>query len=256
MPLNKVKPGSNMYQGWITHTHNHLAGACPHSCTYCSTQDMARRFPVMAERYIGPSRLIEKELLVDYGKRWRPDKDSPWRTEKTIFVENCGDLFAEGINASWIISILQHCREYPENTYVFQTKNPRRIENPEMLFKFIQIFPPRFMIGTTAETNWFDSNISYIAPHINQRLDALAALGIPSKNKFITIEPIMEFSIKYFLPMLLKANVPTIYIGADSKGHGLPEPTGPEIGELIKGLRDAGKKVILKSNLKRLYDGN
>lgn len=238
MPLNKVKPGSNMYQGWITHTHNHLGGACPHACSYCSTQDMARRFPVMKARYSGPPSLIDKELDVDYG------------TGKTIFVENCSDLFAEGIPMFGIANILRHCLLYPQNQYVFQTKNPGRVND------FLKLFPPRFMIGTTAETNrgyregfaqWSQ------APPVYDRLSALRDIFIPAKNKFITVEPIIQFKLYFFLEFLLMPNVGAIYIGADSKSHGLPEPTGPEIGALIKGLRGAGKTVILKSNLKRLY---
>jgi len=86
---------------WVDFTHNHLAGKCPHRCKYCSTQDLALRFPVMHDRYTGPPRIIEKELSVNYG------------TGKTIFVENCSDLFADGIPEYMIISVLNHLLEFP-----------------------------------------------------------------------------------------------------------------------------------------------
>ena len=237
MGLNKVEPGSNMYD-WITHTHNHLAGACPHACNYCSTKDLARRFSVMRERYSGPVRLIEKELAVNYG------------SGKTIFLENCGDLFAEGIPGFWIIDILEHVNKYPTNTYVFQTKNPFR------LWMYFYLFPPNFLIGTTAESNFAEPSRSQ-APPAHERLRAMKLLSshlhCPTERKFVTIEPVLWFSVQDFLPMLLDANVGAYHIGADSKKHGLPEPTGMEIAALVEGLREAGKKVVLKSNLKRLY---
>ena len=240
MPLNKVGPG-NMYQDFITHTHSHLAGECPHKCSYCYVQDMARRFPSMSERYSGPPRLIEKEFEVKYG------------TGKTIFVENCSDLFADLIPGHWIGAILSHCRHSPDNTYVFQTKNPGRIET------YLFLFPPHFMIGTTAESNLDQPDINdpdqTQAPPVFERLKAMFLLHCPPESKFVTIEPIQKFFLEDFLPMLLDAEVGTYYIGADSKNHGLPEPSGGEIWALICALRGSGKKVVLKSNLKRLYAG-
>ena len=222
---------------WVDFTHNHLAGQCPHLCQYCSTQDLARRFPAMAERYSGPPRLIKKELVVNYG------------TGKTIFIENCSDLFAEGIAGNWICDILEHCRDYSDNTYVFQTKNPGAINNFSKIF-----FPPRLMIGTTAESNRPYLGMSK-APPPSERLRTFMDIGIKQKYKFITIEPILRFDLVDFCQLLTWADAGTIYIGADSKNHGLPEPTSGEIGDLIKALQDAGKTVVLKSNLKRLYKG-
>ena len=245
--MNKVKPGSNMYQ-WVTHTHNHLAGACPHACTYCSTQDLARRFPAMAERYSGEPRLLSMEFGVDYNKRWRPTPDSEWRTEKTIFMENCSDLFADSIDGFWIIDILKHAAQYPGNTYVFQTKNPGRVNT------WIPSFPPHFLIGTTAESNRHYQSMS-ISPTPMERMKAMRFLAIPEDQKFLTIEPVLRFNVGQFVAEIIQSYVGTIYIGADSKNHGLPEPTGEEIGELVRALREAGKTVVLKSNLSRLYKG-
>lgn len=75
---------------WVTHTHSHLAGECPHRCSYCYVQAMAKRSPALKERFSGPLRLIEKELDVNYG------------TGKTIFVEHMNDLFAEKVPQEFI----------------------------------------------------------------------------------------------------------------------------------------------------------
>ena len=251
MPLNKVNQGSNMYQDFVDFTHSHLAGECPHKCQYCYVQDLARRFPAMKERYSGPVRLSSLEFGVDYNKRWRPTPNSEWRTGKTIFIENCSDLFAEGIPSQWIDMILTHCRDYPNNTYIFQTKNPGRVN------KFLNkgpYFPPRFMIGTTAESNRHYQSMS-ISPTPMERMKAMRFLAIPEDKKFLTIEPVLRFNVGQFVAEIIQSYVGTIYIGADSKNHGLPEPTGEEIGELVRALREAGKTVVLKSNLSRLYKG-
>lgn len=39
MALTKSK--GNMYP-WVTHTHTHLRGECPHGCRYCYVQAMER----------------------------------------------------------------------------------------------------------------------------------------------------------------------------------------------------------------------
>ena len=91
MPLNKVKAGSNMYQGWITHCHSHLGGACPFHCSYCYVASgRTKNHP----RYNGPIRLIERELAIIYG------------SDKTIFIEHCSDLFAEAIPLEFIERIM------------------------------------------------------------------------------------------------------------------------------------------------------
>lgn len=43
-----------------------------------------------------------------------------------------------------------------------------------------------------------------------------------------------------------------VNIGADSKGHGLPEPSGDKIIKLIDNLKSQDIDVRIKSNLKRL----
>ena len=69
MPLNKSK--GNMYK-FVSHTHSHLGGECPHKCIYCYVDSFRHRVP----KYQGELRLIEKELEVNYGKG------------KAIFIEH------------------------------------------------------------------------------------------------------------------------------------------------------------------------
>lgn len=120
MPLKKSS--GNMYP-WVTHMHTHLGGECPHRCGYCYVQTNPHG---VHPRYKGPVRLIEDELNVDYSRKWWDKKAGVWKTEKIIFIEHMGDLFAEGTPPNFTEAIVNHCRKYPENEYVFQTKNPER----------------------------------------------------------------------------------------------------------------------------------
>ena len=96
----------------ITHTWNPVSGACEHGCIYCTTEGNTK--PVIQEKYSGEPALVEHELKTNLGKG------------NFIFVENMSDLFAKSVIAGHIIRVLNHCNKYPDNKYLFQTKNPGR----------------------------------------------------------------------------------------------------------------------------------
>lgn len=224
MPLTKSK--GNMYQ-WVTHTHAHLGGECSHKCTYCYVNSFRQRVP----KYQGKLRLIQNELYVNYGEG------------KTIFIENCNDVFAEDVPLADIKQIIKHCCKYDNNTYVFQTKNPHRLH---LLSGWDM--PSSFMVGVTIETNRNIQGISN-APTPNARY--LAMLELKCKT-FITIEPILEFDLDVFASWIKQINPEFVNIGADSKGHGLQEPTMEKVQQLIDRLNEYGIEIREKSNLERL----
>ena len=222
MGINKSK--GNMYP-WVSHTHSHLGGECPHKCTYCYVDSFRPRVP----KYQGELRLIEKELEVNYGKG------------KTIFIEHCNDLFAEDVPTKWIQQIIDHCHEFPDNMYVFQTKNPDRYRH--------YCFPEKYILGVTIETNREIRTIGN-APQPPIRLaDMLEQL---MKTKFITIEPILDFDVDMLVFWIESINPDFVNIGADSKRHGLEEPTMEKVQQLIDKLNDYGIEIREKSNLERL----
>lgn len=229
-PLKKSE--GNMYE-WTTHTHSHLAGVCPHKCSYCYVQAMERRFG--SGRYAGPLRLVGEELPVNYGK------------DRTIFIEHMNDLCAEAVPDGWIKAILAHTREYPDNCYVFQSKNPWRLAG------FLEELPPQWMLGTTIETT---QRLCNEAPDPELRAAAMARFRVwlPDATLFVTIEPIQEFDPAVLL-MWLEAIQPTfVTIGADSKGHGLQEPSAQQILDLIAGIQALKIEIRKKTNLARLVD--
>lgn len=192
--------------------------------------------------YQGPIRLVEKELKVNYG------------SGRTIFIDHMIDLFADGIPNENIEKVLAHCRQYPENTYVFQTRDGLRAYHYylEMDDDCNSLFPPKFIIGTTIETNREELLKQYSkAPDTYWRRSGMSWLDAPEKT-FITIEPIMDFDLEPFVKMLSHTQKDFINIGADSKNQHLPEPSKEKTLELIDSLRGCGFDVRLKENLNRI----
>ncbi|KKM75536.1 hypothetical protein LCGC14_1389300 [marine sediment metagenome] len=217
----------NMYD-WVTHMHSHLGGECPHKCSYCYVQ--RNRFGV-SPRFQGNIRLLEHELKVDYGKG------------KTIFIEHMNDMFAQGISQEWIVKIFHHCKIYPNNNYVFQTKNPDRASN------YMNLFPKSFMIGTTIESNRPYPKLSD-APAPENRLRGICMF----KKTFITIEPILDFDVDVLVNWLTNIKPDFVNIGADSKQCNLPEPSKEKIWALIAALQYRKITIKKKVNLGRMLN--
>lgn len=227
MGMRKSK--GNMYS-WATHTHSHLGGECPHQCSYCYVENPRFGRP---EKYKGELRLIEKEFDVNYG------------SGKTIFIENCNDMFADEVPESFILQIFQHCIEWPSNTYVFQTKNPGRY------FRYLLEIPRGSILGCTIETNREIFDVSK-APAPEERAQAMCALKQQGFHVFITVEPILDFDVMELVEMIEAINPDFLNIGADSKGHGLNEPSADKIKSLVESLDNIGININRKSNLERL----
>lgn len=212
------KQSGNMY-GFVTHTWNTIKGRCPHNCSYCYCKKWGEQKPI---------RFDEKELKTDLGK------------DNFIFVGSSCDLFADVMELIWIGKTLIHCLDYKDNTYLFQTKNPKEFK------RFI--FPPKTILCTTIESNRdLDKNN---APLIRDRVDAFSKLQFD--KKMLTIEPIMDFDLKEFADIIVSINPIQVNIGADSGRNNLKEPTPEKIKSLIEVLTSAEIKVFLKDNLKRL----
>lgn len=225
------KSAGNMYP-WVTHTKSYLRGACPHRCTYCYVQAMARRFPNMRARYSGQLGLDIDELVEPLGQG------------QTIFIEHMNDLFAKNVPSAWIRKVLNACCSY-DNTYVFQTKNPERYG------EFRDEFPKKCIIGTTIESNRYYPEIMGDAPSPVARYRAMlrANLGM---GMFVTIEPILDFDHDKLPSWLVCMSPDFVNIGADSKGTGLPEPSPEQVMLLLSDLDRAGIRIERKTNLERL----
>ena len=227
-----------MYE-FVTHTWNPVAGSCPHVCGYCYVSGLKKN-PILDDKYSGPPQLVEKELCYPHGEG------------KTIFVCNMTDLFAEAVPIDIIRRVMVHTKLFPENTYLFQSKNPARFHD------LIKYWPKNPIFCTTIESNW--SYPDTTAPSVRQRAIAMSSirhLGImfPSIKFFLTIEPIMDFDLNKFASIIAAIKPDMVSIGADSQHCGLQEPSKKKIEGLILRITPM-TKVYQKPNLKRLQDPN
>ena len=204
-----------------------------HACPYCYVRAISRRFGGTA--HTGALRLKTDELKVRYG------------SGRTIFVEHSNDLFQEQVKRWWLDLILGHCGDWPDNTYVFQTRNVGRMVN------WFPWLPDRVILGTTIET---DNDAPGAAPHPHDRALGMKMLkgALPSPLRFVTIEPILDFNVDGMLALLERASPDFINIGADSKGHGLEEPSAEKVLELIDGIGKMGIEIRQKKNLERILN--
>lgn len=216
-----------MYPG--VKTWNPLAGECPHKCSYCSTHSLMR-YPAVKAKYSGSLRLdscLYKNLQ---------------SKSKTIFVVSQNDLFAESVHSAFIKIILFQCNLWNQHTYFFQSKNPKRF------MEFSCLFPENTILCTTIETNrWYLGIMGGDAPYL--RSEAMALMS--GFRRQITIEPVMDFDFYEMVELIKQTNPESVNIGADSKGHHLPEPTKEKLLALIEELQ---KFTVIdkKTNLTRL----
>jgi len=176
---------------------------------------------------VGKLRFVKEEMAVNLGEG------------NFIFVGSSTDGWAYPVPSDWIIDTLGHCRKY-NNRYLFQTKDPARFN------MFLDWLPENYTLGTTIETNRDYKRTQ--APTPEARMMAMLSLPMP---KMVSIEPIMDFDPLILVDWIKQIAPEFVSIGADSKGHNLPEPSEIKTHELLERLRGI-TKVYIKGNLKRL----
>lgn len=145
---------------WCTHTWNPITG-CRHGCDYCYARRQVNRFaPHGPERPIadedGTTGLLEGGAIpagcyqttravklmdetgafvrnTPYPKGFAPTLHSYKLNEPIqhqaparIFVCSMADLFGEWVPDAWIKAVFDACKQAPQHTYMFLTKNPAR----------------------------------------------------------------------------------------------------------------------------------
>jgi len=217
--MNKQR--GNMYP-WVTHTWNPIRG-CRHDCSYCYVRRL--------RGYDMTPRLSEKALAENLGNG------------NTIFVGSTADMFGSWVPKEWIFRVLGKCLDFSGNIYLFQTKNPARVDG---FLHPVDFFPPRRVLGTTLETNrYLDGG----APSPQARFLAMRELfGV---RRMLSIEPVMDFDLEIFVAWLREIAPDFVSLGADSGHHNLPEP-GPEKLEALIAAGREFTEVRLKPNLQRL----
>ena len=215
------KSVGNMYE-FVNRVWSPIRGKCSHSCSYCYVKRWGKQPPLHID---------EKDLNTNLGEG------------NFIFVCHTIDLFAEDVSAGWIAKVLGRLRYYGKNKYLLQSKNPERF------LRFLSRYPTDILFGTTIETN--RDIVESKAPPVIERAEALKALRGLGYSTMVTIEPIFDFDLEPMVELIKTANPEWVNIGADSKGHGLPEPPKEKVKKLIQVLQER-TQVKLKGNLKRI----
>ena len=228
MPLKKQS--GNMYS-FVTHTWNPIKGKCSHDCRYC----YVKKWGEQKEMH-----LDEKELKTGLGQ------------DNFIFVGSGTDIWADDVPQEWIIRVLDKCSANSDNRFLFQSKNPERFRE-QALYERIRYLDT--VVGTTIETD----NALLIKQICRAPLPLLRAWELCESRAnglktMVTIEPILDFDLEQMVELVKLCQPEWVNIGADSKGHNLPEPSGAKVRELIGALKDVGIDVKQKSNLKRILE--
>jgi len=221
---------------FISETWNPLAGGpCPHRCIYCwsmGPKGLVKRHGM--KKYHGPFRLVEKEL------------DRGFKSHDFVFVQDMSDLFADNVPTRYILAVLDHIRRFSKTNFLLLTKNPRR---------YIRLcdegeIPSNVVLGATVETNfyrfygpstkfeWLEySEISH-APPPAERLVAMQTLFDEHTKirRFISIEPVLDFSIDTFARSIKVVRPWAVAVGYDNYRNRLPEPPLKKTLRLIEEL--------------------
>ena len=174
MALNEQK--GNMY-GFVSHTWNAIKGKCPHDCSYC----YCKRWGKQSDLHFD-----EKELKTDLGEG------------NFIFVGSSCDMFAHDVPSDWIIKVLEHCNKYPKNTYLLQTKNPKRFRDLKLYY------PLNCILGTTIESN---RETPSKAPNTKERTKSMESEELFGMRKMVTIEPIMDFEVSHLVEIIKRIKI-------------------------------------------------
>lgn len=210
-------------------TWNVFSG-CNFDCYYCWARRLITGRLANTEKYrycrFKPT-LHKKELKAKF---------SP---NDFVFVAALGDI--RFTTASELEEIILAIQKYPQTQFLLQTKDP-------ILFLDGRIWDSNIYLGTTIETNR-EITISK-APQPIERYHSIATNN--HHQRFISIEPIMDFDFEILLSWIKDIKPEIVEIGADNYRSCLPEPSWDKVEALLKGLREICPTVIEKQGLERL----
>jgi hypothetical protein len=120
-------------------------------------------------------------------------------------------------------------------------------KNPACLTQYLSQLPENTYLITTLETNRDElcRQISK-APLPSKRQKDFLSLNW--KNKFVTVEPIMDFDMDIFMDWIVQINPRCTFIGYNSKPKAvqLPEPSMEKTFKLIEALGDNHINIMTK----------
>jgi len=198
-----------------TTTHTYICeGLASHNCSYCNARKAAlTRFKHLNRYKDGfKPHLVESEL----NRKFKPGE--------FIFLAYMGDI-------AWatlleINTILTRIESQPDVKFLLQSKSPRCFSDWNLSL------PHNIYLGTTLETD--KPHRFSKAPHPEIRASWLASYLHP--HKFLSLEPLMDFNLNYFLYLVKTIQPEIIEVGYDNYGNKLIEPRLDKTLALIEQL--------------------
>lgn len=195
---------SNMYKEariW------NIGVGCNYNCKYCAPSfraQMKRQKPVIDKN----GNLRGCQQCYDYVPHFHEERLSKMPSLKKgsdfTWIWSSGDIsFAKN---EWMNIILEKIAHTPNRIFFFQSKNPR-------YFKQF-IFPDNVILGTTIESNIYYKDVSNAPAPFIRFMDFLT---VSHPRKFVTIEPILNFTREVMASWIKAINPERVYIGYDTK---------------------------------------
>jgi len=206
-----------------------LFTGCNFNCSYC----WARQLAETRLKASYPNGFIPTTHPDRFNRHFKPDD--------FVFPVSMGDI-AFAPTPVWR-TILHSVRNYPDTKFLLCTKAPSVYHNLQLSLM------SNLYLGATLETNIKHPELSKAHP-VTRRYHDMKYLAHP--NKFISIEPIMDFDLNTFVQWILDINPSIVEVGADNYHHNLPEPSPDKLNMLLAEIKKFGRTVIEKQGLERL----
>lgn len=212
---------------FITDTWNPLGGQCPHNCKGCWAKAYIKRLNMA--KYQNGYFIDPKQI------------DRKFKPGSFVFVCDMIDLFARDVPMEAIQIIMKQIKKQPDVTFLLLTKNPR--------YMWIMDLPKNVIAGATIETELDPRMYGFLysnAPLTHDRIKAM--IDIKDSRKFVSIEPIMDFSPGAFTDALIQIKPEFVAVGFDNYNSGLPEPESlQKVLDFVAELENSGIKVYRKT---------
>jgi protein gp37 len=224
--------------GWCDYTVNPADG-CFHDCKWKMPDGTVA--PCYAGTVAnGIARAAYPEGFQHYG--WHPDRLKEPGTVKAssrIFVGSMTDVFGRWTPDEHIEAQLQMCRNYPWHTYIFLTKNAKRL--PDFSY------PSNAWIGISAPPTFMHGK--QLTPEQQRRWLVVACEELDATDalvKWVSAEP-LSFDVSWLYDY---ANPSWIVIGAASRGKQYYQPKPEWVQSLVTAADQHHTSVYFKGNLR------
>lgn len=219
---------------FVTETYNPVGGICPFNCVYCWAKAIIKRY---GHKKYGGSYYVVKDAL-----------KKKFKSGSFVFLCDMLDLFAPNVSAGIIHTVFRIIKNNPDSKFLLETKNPQRF------FEFLDYFPDNVILGATIESDWDYPDVSK-APVQGVRMSYMMELSRRTELPlFISIEPILDFDLKWFISNIKTVKPWAVAVGYDNYNHKLQEPELRKTEKLIKELERVGIKVFRKTIKKAWWE--